>query len=101
MPIKMEIGTIYEVNDNITRVRHNANTEPGSSGSPCFNSDWQPVALHHAGGHSRTINLPYNQAVPVARIVAYLRGLGTIEPFWDLVPPGGSNFKQVDGTHTS
>lgn len=95
MPIKLEIGIINEVNDNATRVRHNANTEPGSSGSPCFNSDWQPVALHHAGGHSRTINLPYNQAVPVACIVRYLRDLGTIEPFWDLEPPGGSNFKSV------
>lgn len=25
-------------------------TEPGSSGSPVFNEDWQLVALHHSGG---------------------------------------------------
>lgn len=27
-----------------------ADTEGGSSGSPVFNSDWNPVALHHWGG---------------------------------------------------
>lgn len=27
-----------------------ADTEPGSSGSPVFNNEWQPIALHHWGG---------------------------------------------------
>ncbi len=30
-------------------VFYNADTEPGSSGSPVFNQDWQVIALHHAG----------------------------------------------------
>jgi hypothetical protein len=32
------------------RVQYLTDTEPGSSGSPVFNSDWQVVAIHHSGG---------------------------------------------------
>lgn len=28
---------------------YTADTEPGSSGSPCFNDQWELVALHHSG----------------------------------------------------
>lgn len=31
------------------RVHYHAPTEPGSSGSPVFNDNWQAIALHHAG----------------------------------------------------
>jgi S1-C subfamily serine protease len=34
------------------RVHYRAPTEKGNSGSPVFNSLWQVVALHHAGGKS-------------------------------------------------
>jgi endonuclease G len=30
------------------RIRYLTDTEPGASGSPVFNDDWQVVALHHA-----------------------------------------------------
>ncbi len=30
------------------RIRYLTDTEPGSSGSPVFNDDWQVLALHHA-----------------------------------------------------
>ncbi|MBX3011641.1 MAG: trypsin-like peptidase domain-containing protein [Caldilineaceae bacterium] len=32
------------------RVQYLTDTLPGSSGSPCFDSDWNVVALHHSGG---------------------------------------------------
>ncbi len=32
-----------------TVIRYRTDTEPGSSGSPVFNNQWQLVALHHAG----------------------------------------------------
>ncbi len=38
-------------NDKI--VQYLTDTEPGSSGSPVFNSEWQLVALHHSGGMLR------------------------------------------------
>lgn len=31
-------------------VRYTTDTEPGSSGSPCFNREWKLVGLHHSGG---------------------------------------------------
>lgn len=86
-PLKEEYGALTAVNRNGTRVRHEVTTERGSSGSPCFNlADFEPFALHHAGGHSRTLNLPYNQAIPIGLILRYLKTRGKVEPFWDLAP---------------
>jgi Effector-associated domain 1/Trypsin-like peptidase domain len=46
-PLKLAIDAIIDVNDII--VRYGTNTEPGSSGSPCFDINWNLVALHHSG----------------------------------------------------
>ena len=32
------------------RVQYLTDTEPGSSGSPVFDTQWNVVALHHSGG---------------------------------------------------
>jgi hypothetical protein len=49
------------------RVRYRTNTLPGSSGSPCFNDDWELVALHH--GSERRENTTYNEGIPLAAIL--------------------------------
>jgi endonuclease G len=41
-----------------------ADTEPGSSGSPVFNNQWQPVALHHWGTPFRNLLDDKGQRVP-------------------------------------
>ncbi|HEU4766746.1 MAG TPA: serine protease, partial [Pyrinomonadaceae bacterium] len=75
-PLKMCLDTeaIIETNSNGTRVRYKTNTEPGSSGSPCFNRDWELVALHHAGdpNYEKLKKADYNQGVPTDMIYALL-----------------------------
>jgi hypothetical protein len=59
MPLKLSIGTVNQLEANGHRVTYNANTLGGSSGSPCFNSALEPVALHHWGDvdHNRGVRL--------------------------------------------
>jgi hypothetical protein len=54
---------------------YNVNTEPGSSGWPCFNSKLDLTALHHADGKDwpAAANYLYNQGVPICQILAYLQ----------------------------
>jgi len=65
-PLQLTVGTVKQFNSHSTRMRYDANTKDGSSGSPCFDSDLQLVALHH----SRDPVTPpqWNQAVPLGRI---------------------------------
>ena len=69
-PLKLALDTdgIIDVNENGTRVRYKTNTEPGSSGSPCFNSNWDLVALHHMG-----IKGEYNAGTPFIAICRRLK----------------------------
>jgi len=63
-PLKIASGGVAEVKE--TRVHYLANTLNGSSGSPCFTSDWQLAALHRGGDTIANI------AVPFAAILADL-----------------------------
>ena len=65
-PLQLAIGTVTEFNPNGTRVRYNANTKDGSSGSPVFDADLQLIGLHHAfDPHSPS---QWNQAIPFSVI---------------------------------
>lgn len=58
------------------RVRYRANTEGGSSGAPCFDLDWQLVALHHLGGPDAPTGIAlarWNQGIPTRTIAAHPR----------------------------
>jgi hypothetical protein len=75
-PIQLALDTeaVLGLNGNGTRVRYRTNTERGSSGSPCFDQDWNLVALHHAGDpdHSFGHATGCNEGIPFAKIVAHL-----------------------------
>ena len=68
-PISMALDTsaVQGFNANRTRVRYATNTEPGSSGSPCFDFDWSLVALHHMGDPNWR-NPTFNEGVPIGLI---------------------------------
>jgi hypothetical protein len=83
-PLKMAIGVARGANADTTRVMHDANTESGSSGSPCLNAKLELVALHNAGDplYDGEIGTPaQNQAVPLEPILARLETQGAPK-FW-------------------
>lgn len=61
-PLQLSIGTITAFNQRGTRVRYDANSKDGSSGSPVFDADLKLVALHHA--HDPETPRRWNQAIP-------------------------------------
>ena len=73
LPLKLALATngVEQLNQNSTRVTYRTNTEPGSSGSPVFDQNWNLVALHH-WGDSAWFPSPHNEGIPVAAIKNYL-----------------------------
>ncbi|GAA1569595.1 hypothetical protein GCM10009827_109200 [Dactylosporangium maewongense] len=83
LQVAIDSEAVLGVNSSGTRVRYATNTEPGSSGSPCFGPDWQWVAVHHAGDprYPAFGVAGYNQGIPVAAIRAATRKRGTDTAF--------------------
>jgi V8-like Glu-specific endopeptidase len=67
MKLAMDTQAVIGPNANSTRIKYRTNTEPGSSGSPCFTMDWDIVALHHYGDPQWQAPL-FNQGVPIQLI---------------------------------
>ena len=78
LKLALEMNGVIALNANRTRVRYTVNTEGGSSGSPCFSTDWELVALHHAGdpNFDRGHKPGYNQGIPLSAILALLESRG-------------------------
>lgn len=66
--LKLGVGMVSGVERAPARISHTANTLPGSSGAPCFNLDWELVALHHAERSGQ------NRGVPLGPVLAELSG---------------------------
>ena len=78
-PLELAFGELLKYNKAANRVQYDTSTEPGSSGSPCFDISLQPFALHHASGPAK--NLDYNQGVPLREIIKLMKQKN-INPFW-------------------
>lgn len=69
-PQKFAIGKVTADPPPANRVVYDANTDEGSSGSPCFTDDWRLTALHHWGGEK------HNRGVVLKAIVTRLKNKG-------------------------
>jgi hypothetical protein len=74
LKLALEFDAILSIDQGRTRVRYTTNTEPGSSGSPCFDQNWNLIALHHGGDPELTAM--YNEGIPIDAIVGYLARQG-------------------------
>jgi hypothetical protein len=86
-PLKLALDThaIVGVNHTGTRVRYRTNTEAGSSGSPCFDINWNLIALHHLGdpNYDQLHKPEYNQGIPISAIVQLLEHRGIRDQLGD------------------
>ena len=67
--IAIHNNQVIRVQDKVLHYR--TDTEPGSSGSPVTNNDWQLVALHHAGWKENEVQAT-NEGIKIPSIVADL-----------------------------
>ncbi|MDI9948698.1 DNA/RNA non-specific endonuclease [Rhodococcus sp. IEGM 1305] len=69
-------------------LHYSADTEPGSSGSPVFNDQWEVVALHHASVRApqhTEFGGVLNEGVRISRILEYVRAQNLAPQSRDLV----------------
>jgi hypothetical protein len=64
--LELSFGKALEYNKSGTRLRYDANTEVGASGSPAVTMTIEPFGLHHAAAPGRSL---YNQCVPLRLII--------------------------------
>lgn len=78
--LKVAFGQVSQILSR--RVRYNADTESGASGSPCFDAALNVVALHHAGDpeYSNMHRATFNQGIPMHLIVAFCKTNGVDFP---------------------
>lgn len=71
-PMGIAVDRVSKIENERNRIQYVTNTDRGSSGSPCFDANWNLVALHHAGGLQRLTG-GVNQGIPVDKIFASLK----------------------------
>ncbi len=71
-----------KVVDAVDQMLHyETDTEPGSSGSPVFNDQWEFVALHHASVPSSSEpGGVINEGIRISQIVGHLRKVAAAQP---------------------
>jgi V8-like Glu-specific endopeptidase len=72
MKIALDTSSVIGLNQNGNRLQYKTNTEPGSSGSPCFAMDWKLVAIHGASATDQA-GEEVNQGTPIDLVAASIR----------------------------
>jgi hypothetical protein len=83
---RIAAGVVLGFDSRSLRVRYDANTTPGSSGSPAFTSDLRLAALHHGTEplSDRRGQRTYNRGIPLRPILKRMRTNG-VPQFWENV----------------
>jgi endonuclease G len=63
-----------------TKMHYEADTEPGSSGSPVFNDQWEIVSLHHMSVPNPSGDGVINEGIRISRIIGFLREAAAANP---------------------
>ncbi|MFO0820488.1 MAG: endonuclease [Pirellulales bacterium] len=74
LKVALRANRILDVLDNF--LHYETDTEPGSSGSPVLNDQWQLAALHHSGVPKRVNGVTTwvaNEGVRISQIVTHLK----------------------------
>lgn len=108
-PLKLALDTnaIIGLTNDKTRLRYRTNTEPGSSGSPCFNQKLELIALHHSGDPNFDYDYKptYNEGIPFSAITALLKKRNISFDGGDVKPTNSDSNKAQNNTtgsqHTS
>ena len=78
LKLALDMSGVIGPNTNGTRLKYTVNTEGGSSGAPCFNAEWDLVALHHSGdpNFDSDHKPEYNEGIPIEAILNLLVARG-------------------------
>jgi Trypsin-like peptidase domain len=68
---KLTTRPVRLLSNDGARIIYDAETRPGSSGSPCFSEEYELVALHHRGDPNYSLS-PVKQGIPISKIRARL-----------------------------
>ncbi len=63
-PLSIAPGSFLNHNASPQRIIHSVSTLGGSSGSPCFTSNWDLVALHCSGSSGGNYAVPFSTILP-------------------------------------
>lgn len=67
-PLKLTFGQITRVSEDRVAIYHTANTLPGSSGAPCFDSQLNLIALHQSGASEQGENVAISTAAVAKKL---------------------------------
>ena len=107
--VVLRSNNLVSRDETVNVLHYVADTEPGSSGSPVCNNEWEPIALHHWGGpalevtdmNGNPLSKDINEGLRISAIVKALRArVGSLDAAskaaisealnrWDTVPRGG------------
>jgi hypothetical protein len=81
-PLQVAFSTngVIGMDSTGTRLRYKANTVSGSSGAPCFDANWELVAIHEGS------QAGFNQGLPISAIVRDLQSRGVADVLDTLLP---------------